>query len=169
MASGQVARSAVRARKKAPSNNNNNTTDKWVGKKYKVEPGDIIKFHTPNPHMLGGIGTVVGYLDKNTILIKTFGGLDTDYPPMFVSIRNQAANENYNNNSNNGRFQAHYQQYITGIAHRMTPKRPKKRKPVQFHEVTHEDLPAVLTGEQTIPDGHKVVLVPTPEAADVQP
>src|SRR3954462_5884888 len=94
MASG-IARAAARPAKAQVKGGKQNTTDKWIGKKYKVEAGDIVAFHTPTPHMMGGMGTVVGYLDKNTVLLKTFGGVDSDYPPMYIGVRNQHANDNY--------------------------------------------------------------------------
>lgn len=163
MASGSVAR-AARAKAQVRASKNN-TTDKWVGKKHKVEPGDVVKFHTPNQHMFGGMGTVVGYLKKNIVLVRTFGGLDNDYPPQVIEVRNQQANENYNGQD---RFQAHYQNYIQKVAWRIKgPKPKKKRKPVQFYEVTPQVLPQVLSGEHEVPVGHKVVLVDTPTIVDL--
>lgn len=163
MASGAIARaSRAKAQVKASKNN---TTDKWIGKKHKVEPGDVVKFHTPNQHMFGGMGTVVGYLKKNVVLVRTFGGLDNDYPPQVIEVRNQQANDNYNGQD---RFQAHYQNYIQKVAWRVKgPKPKKKRKPVQFYEVTPQVLPQVLSGEHEVPVGHKVVLVDTPAVVDL--
>lgn len=157
MASGQVARASRQRAKAQTRASKNNTTDKWIGKKHKVEPGDVVKFHTPNQHMFGGMGTVIGYLKKNVILVRTFGGLDNDYPPQVIEVRNQQANENYQGND---RFQAHYQNYVQKVAWRVKGPKPKKaRKPVQFYEVTPQVLPAVLSGEHEVPAGHKVVLV----------
>lgn len=155
MASGQVAQAVSRRAKAQARASKNNTTDKWIGKKFTVEAGDIVQFHTASNHMTGGLGKVVGYLDKNTILIETFGGNDTDFPPMHISIRNQKANPNYQGRD----FNAHYQNHITKVLHRVNPKPKKKRKPVQFYEVTPQVLPAVLSGEHKVPAGHKVVLV----------
>jgi hypothetical protein len=158
MGNGLIAAKARRNR-----NKNANTTDKWVGKKFTVERGDLVKFHTPNPHHFGGMGTVVGYLSKNVILVRTFGGLDSDYPPQIVEVRNQAANPNYNGPD----FQAHYNNYIEKIVWRVAGKKPKKKRPaVKFYEVTPTVLPSVLSGEHEVPTGHKVVLVPEPEGTN---
>lgn len=162
MASGQAIARASRAKAQVKASSNN-TTDKWVGKKHKVEPGDLVRFHTPNAHMFGGMGTVIGYLDKNVVLLQTFGGLDSDYPPQVVQVRNQKANENYSGRD----FQAHYQNYIQEVVFRTKGSKPKKKRPpVKFYEVTSETLPGVLAGTHEVPDGHKVVLLPegrTPE------
>jgi len=166
MASGSIARaSRAKAQVKASKSN---TTDKWIGKKHVVEPGDVVKFHTPNQHMFGGMGTVIGYLSKNVVLVRTFGGLDNDYPAQVIEVRNQQANDNYNNTGND-RFQAHYQNYIQKVAWRVKgPKPKKKRKPVQFYEVTPQVLPQILSGEHEVPSGHKVVLVDeTPAVVDL--
>lgn len=160
MASG-IARASSRRAKAQVKGSKNNTTDKWVGKKHKVEPGDVVTFKSPNNHMMGGIGTVIGYVTKNEVLIKTFGGMDDDYPPMYISVRNQAPNHSYAGDD----FEAAYQHYITRVPYRVSPKPPKKRKPVKFYEVTPKVLPAVLSGEHEVPDGHKVVLVPDQEGA----
>lgn len=154
MASGIARASRAKAQVKASKGN---TTDKWTGKKFKVEQGDVVKFHTPNAHMFGGMGTVLGYLSKNVVLVRTFGGLDNDYPPQVIQVRNQRPNDNYNGPD---RFQPHYENYIEKVAWRVKGPKPKKaRKPVQFYEVTPQVLPAVLSGEHEVPAGHKVVLV----------
>lgn len=158
MASGGIARASTRAKAQVKASKNN-TSDKWIGKKHKVEPGDVVKFHTPNQHMFGGMGTVVGYLTKNVVLVRTFGGLDNDYPPQTIEVRNQQANDNYTNTGKE-RFQAHYMNYIQKVAWRVKGPKPKKsRKPVKFYEVTPAVLPQVLSGEHEVPAGHKVVLV----------
>lgn len=167
MASGSIARAArAKAQVKASSNN---TTDKWIGKKYVVEPGDIVKFHTPNQHMFGGMGTVVGYIGKNTLLVRTMGGLDNDYPPQIIEVRNQRPNDNYSSTGRGDNFQGHYQNYLMGVTWRIKgPKAKKKRPPVKFYEVTPAVLPAVLSGEHTVPAGHKVVLVDEPAVVDLK-
>lgn len=170
MASGGIARASQRAKAQVKATKNN-STDKWIGKKFTVEPGDIVKFHTPNQHMFGGMGTVIGYIGKNTVLVRTMGGLDSDYPSQVIEVRNQRANDNYQNaGGGNNRFQAHYMNYLTGVAWRVKGPKPKKsRKPVKFYEVTPAVLPAVLSGEHLVPAGHKVVLVDTPTVVDLHP
>lgn len=165
MASGSpvVANSRVRPSRRSSNKKTTSSGPKEWKKTKVVGVGDIVQFHSNNQNMTGNVGVVLGYVDKHTFIVKTFGGGDSDYQPMFVGVGDRIPDQNYTDNAGNnvGHQHFYYSNWIMNIVHRKNPKPPKKRKPIQFHEVAAADLPAVLTGEQIIPDGHNVVLVPT--------
>lgn len=162
-----MAGGIARARNSPRAKTTKAQTNKLWKKKHRVGVGDIVQFRTPNPNMFGNVGVVMGYMNKHEFLVKTFGGTDSDYKPMWVSVSDREPDQNYvdANGESVGHNLWYYTNWTISVVHRENPKPPKKRKPVQFHEVTHEELPAVLTGEQAIPDGHKVILVPTQNPA----
>ena len=162
VASGSIAQ-AKRAGKQAKAAKIS-TSDKWAGKRKIVAKGDVVQFRANNGNQTGNVGVVLGYVSKHEFIVRTFGGADSDFGPMFVSVFDRQPNSEYLNaaGENVGHRMYYYSNWIMGIVHSETPKKKKVRKPVQFHEITHAELPAVLSGEQVIPDGHKVVLLPAP-------
>lgn len=142
-----------------------NTTRKWKKKVHRVEPGDIVQFHSNNMHMTGSTGTVCGYLTNHEVLIQTFGGSDTDYPPMYISMYDREPNENHAGNGprhQSGNSLVSYACYITRVLYRMNPQPVKKKKktPVRFLRVNPEVLPEVLSGEIPVDKGVHVVVDP---------
>lgn len=164
-----VQASSARAKKQAQKNTPD-TKSKWVGKAKVVEPGDIVSFKSGNPSMTGNVGIVQGYLDKETVLVKTFGGADRDYGPMHISVWTREPNREQEIAGDNvGHNRWYYGFFIQEIVHQVNPKPKVKkvRKPVKFYEVTPKVLPAVLSGEHEVPAGHKVVLVDEPTVVDL--
>lgn len=168
MAGGQPSQAGLiaavtkaRASQKMKGNPTSTKVKRWEKKVHRVSPGDVVYFHSGYNHATGSVGTVVGYLSKHEVLIKTFGGQDTDYPPMYVSVSNRKPNSNHTHPQNNrsGAVLRNYGMYITKVVHRISPKPSKKRTPIRFYEVDRTVLPEVLKGDHEVPDGHKVVLV----------
>lgn len=127
-------------------------TKKW-GKRFHLDKGDIVTFVTPANHIFGSVGEVLGYLDKNTVLVRTFGGSADEYPRAILALRSQKLDPNYQS------MTEQYEYFVQSVQYRVNPKPKKKRPPVRFYRVTPEQLPGVLTGEHEVPHGHRVVLV----------
>jgi hypothetical protein len=139
-----------------------NTSRKWKKKVHRVDPGDIIQFRTNNIHMLGTTGTVIGYVTEHEVLIRTFGGTDEDYPPMYISVYDRQPNENHTTGrrQDTGQNLANYACYIQRVLYRLNPAPVKKRKraPVRFLRVNPEALPDVLSGQVEVERGVHVVV-----------
>jgi len=139
-----------------------NTTKKWKKRAFRVDPGDVVHFHTNNIHMLGAVGTVVGYISEHEVLVRTFGGTDSDYQPMYISLYDRIPNEHYVDQTGKsiGSMLFHYGNYITKIVHQVNPQQRKARKrtPVRFLRVHPEALPSVLSGEIEVERGVHVVV-----------
>lgn len=152
----------VRAKSGSQAQPTPNTTKKWKKKAHRVEQGDIVQIHTPNTHMFGSVGTVVGYVSAHEVIVKTFGGNDTDYPPMYISAYDRQPNEHYTDPS--GRMHGHqlhnYGTWIMSVVHRINPQPTKKRKktPVRFLRVHPESVPDLLSGEVPVDRGVHVVV-----------
>jgi len=141
-----------------------NTSRKWKKKVHRVDPGDLIQFHTNNIHMLGNTGTVVGYITEHEVLIRTFGGSDSDYPPMYISVYDREPNQHHTTTPHHesGNSLYSYSNYIQRVLHRLNPQPVKKRKraPVRFLRVNPEALPDVLSGQVEVERGVHVVVDP---------
>jgi len=139
-----------------------NTSRKWKKKVHRVDPGDIIQFRSNNIHMLGSTGTVVGYVTEHEVLIRTFGGTDDDYPPMYISVYDREPNEHHTagRRQDTGQNLANYANYIQRVLYRLNPQPAKKRKraPVRFLRVNPEALPDVLSGKVEVERGVHVVV-----------
>lgn len=139
-----------------------NTSKKWKKKIHRVEPGDIVRFHTPNVHQFGSVATVVGYVSAHEVIVKTFGGNDRDYPAQYISVYDREPNRHYTDpaNQQHGHQLHEYGMWIMEVVHRLNPQVVKKRKktPVRFLRVHPESLPDVLSGEVPVERGVHVVL-----------
>jgi hypothetical protein len=152
-----VARTRAKAGSQAQPSPN--TSKKWKKKIHRVEPGDIVRFHTPNVHQFGSVATVVGYVSAHEVIVKTFGGNDRDYPAQYISVYDREPNRHYTDPAN----QQHGPQVV----------KKRKKTPVRFLRVHPESLPDVLSGEVPVERGVHVVLdenAPTvPEQIVAQP
>lgn len=139
-----------------------NTSRKWKKKVHRVDPGDIIQFHTTMTHLFGSTGTVVGYVTEHEVLIRTFGGTDNDYPPMYISVYDRVPNEYHTTGrrQDTGESLSSYACYIQRVLHRLNPQPVKKRKraPVRFLRVNPDALPDVLSGQVAVEKGVHVVV-----------
>lgn len=160
MANQQAIRRRARAGNATATTTTGKKVKKWI-KTRPVSPGDVVYFHSNNTHQMGNVGTVIGYLTSHEVLVKTNGGHDTDYPPMYISVYDREPNPNHQHaiNHKSGGMLRSYSNYITNVVYRANPKPKKRRAPVKFYQVDREVLPEVLSGEHEVPDGHKVVLV----------
>lgn len=120
--------------------------------------------------MFGNVGTVVGYVTAHEVLVRTFGGNDTDYPPMYISAFDREPNPNYTDPANkmHGHQLHNYGTWISSVIHRINPQGQKKRKraPVRFLRVNPNAVPDLLTGELAVDRGVHVVLDDTATAPE---
>lgn len=125
----------------------------WT-KRHKLGKGDIVRYFSGIQNYMGSIGTVVGYLDKNTVLVKNFGGNDTDVPAMYLGVDVRQWDQNAWEQNPRGK-NPYYRHFVIQVVTRKNP-RPKKERKVHVIE-SHEDMVAALTGKVEVAGHHVVV------------
>lgn len=148
------------SKQKAPKGQNKKF---WKGR-YRVNKGDIVVVNSNLTGYMGSVGTVLGYLDKNQVLVRLVGGNTENEWTVAVDVRKYDQEAWESQYAQLGapdwmdRINPHMIPRIAKVLHRAHPK-PKKVKQRKVHLLkTHEELIEALTGDQDIDRKAHVVL-----------
>lgn len=110
------------------------TKKKQKDKRHRVNTGDIVYFHSPNPHCSGTIGEIIQVLDRKRVIAKAVAPGDEDFIGTEVVLHTAQPKGTLPSGS-----PTHfYRHYITRVAFRAKPKPPSpvKKKPKILSEAT---------------------------------
>lgn len=103
------------------------TVKKKDKKRYAVGVGDLVAFHSVTAHMTGSVGEVTAVLDKNAVVVRSYGCQYDAYEGFqWVLLTYRPTGK-----TPDGEPMADHAFYITKVLHRATPKPPKVPKPAK--------------------------------------